>query len=114
MKNAYLLKREAETQVNRQIMQRITGQFYVDTLQTALARYTKLDLGYQRIMEICELWDQVREEYWVALSGDTESDVAQNHLDSELLQIAKDPALIIPFPERYPELRKITYGGKKK
>ena len=43
--------------------ERVTRQFDMDSWQIALARYPKLDLGYQRIMEITELAEQVRAEY---------------------------------------------------
>ena len=114
MKNNYVARRKAEIDEIIQIARRVEGQFYVDTLQFALSQYDKLDLGYQRILEISELWERVREEHRKALTGDPEADVAQEHLDAGLIQITKDPALILPFPARYPELKKITYGGKKK
>lgn len=114
MKNDFLSRRKAELDEHQQIVKRIVGQFYVDTLDVALSRYEKLDLGYKRISEINDLWAEVRREHIKALIDDPESDVAQEHLDRALIRIAKDPARIIPFPERYPELRKITYGGKRK
>lgn len=42
--------------------ERITRQYDIDCWQIALARYDKLDLGYQRIMELTELAQQVRRE----------------------------------------------------
>ena len=114
MKNEYLLRRKAELNDHQQITQRIVGQFYVDTLDIALSRYTKLHLGNKRIQEINELWAQVRREHFKAITNDPEADVAQEHLDQGLIQITKDPAQIVPFPERYPELRKPTYGKKGK
>lgn len=63
MSNAYMDKRRAEIDAHMQIAERVTRQFDIDTWQIALARYGKLDLGYQRIMEITELAIKVREEY---------------------------------------------------
>ena len=34
------------------------------------------------------------------------------HLDEELRQIAKDGARVIPFEQRYPELKKQDYRGR--
>ena len=94
--------------------ERITRQYDIDTLHIALARYGKISLGYQRIMEITELWAKVREEYENAIVKHVESDVARTHMDAELLQIAKEETRITPFDLRYPELRKITYEGRKR
>lgn len=92
----------------------ITRQYDIDTLCIALARYEKVSFGYQRIMEIMDLWRDVRDEYQYAIVKSVETDVARHHMDEELLQIAKDPARIRPFEKRYPELRKITYEGKRR
>lgn len=114
MSNAFLDRIEAERTNAMQLSERVTRQYDTDTLQIALARYDKLNLGYQRIMEITELWEQTRQEYGPAIEGGVEADVARDHLDQELLQIAKDYARLTPFEARYPELRKITYDKKRK
>lgn len=89
------------------IAERITRQYDLDTLQIALARYPKLDLGYIRIMEICRLWDEVKEEYDLVLKRHPEQDYAQAKMDRELRQImAHRAADLIPCKDRYPELRK--------
>ena len=113
-KNALLTRQKENVDAHMQIAERITRQFDVDTLQIALHRYGKISLGYQRIMEITDLWRDVRDEYRPALIRDPEADVAQHHMDEELLSIAKDEAKIRRFPKRYPELRKITYEGKRR
>lgn len=110
--SSYATRQREKLNEYMRIAERITRQFDVDTFQVALNRYEKLSLGYQRIMEITELWEQVRREYSTALIKDPEADVAQHHLDAELLSIAKDEALIRPFPKRYPELRQANYEGK--
>ena len=93
--------------------ERVTRQMDIDTLQIALSRYGKISFGYQRIMEITELWEQVRAEYIAAITPGPEQDVAQHHLDTELLQIARDDAKIIPFHLRYPELNRPDYRGRR-
>lgn len=109
----FLQKQRAAIDEAFRISERITRQFDVDSWQIALARYGKLDLGYQRIMEITELAEQVRAEYAKALTTEKEADVARDHLDKELMEILKGRDLI-SFEQRYPELKKITYEGRKK
>jgi len=95
--------------------ERATRQFEVDTWQIALARYPKLDLGYQRIMEITELAEQVRVEYRGAIEKGPERDVCRHHLDEELKQImGKKQDELIPFEQRYPELKRDSYEGRRR
>lgn len=105
---SYMLKqREIRDNEIYKVSERITRQYDVDTLQIALSRYKKLNLGYDRIMEICELWDSVKEEYSNALQRHPEQDYCLDCLDRELKQIMAHRAEnIIPYKERYPELRK--------
>lgn len=114
MPNAYLEKRRAQIDGHMQVAERVTRQFDIDSWQIALARYQKLDLGFQRIMEITELAEQVRAEYAGAIEAGPEADVYRHHLDAELQEIAKGHMEVIPFETRYPELKKQTYEGKKK
>lgn len=108
--SGYLQKKQAERQSWIETGERISRQYDVDTWQIALARYDKLNLGYQRIMEITELAEQVRKEYGGALSKGPEQDVQQDHIDQELKQIMGDREGFIPFERRYPELKRIKYG----
>lgn len=112
MKNSYLAKRQAVVDEAFRVSERITRQFDVDSWQIALARYAKLDLGYQRIMEITELAEKVRKEYAPAFKSGPEADVYRYHLDQKLAEIAKGRE-IIPYEKRYPEMKQITYEGRK-
>lgn len=96
------------------VAEHITRQYDIDTLCIALARYEKVSFGYKRIMEIMDLWRDVREEYQYAIVKSVESDVARHHMDEELLEIARDPERIRAFELRYPEMKKITYEGKRR
>lgn len=113
MPNAYLDRKRAEIDAHMQVAERVTRQFDVDTWQIALARYPKLDLGFQRIMEITDLAIQVRREYSGAIEKGPEADVYRHHLDAELQAIAKGKMTVIPFEERYPELKRETYKGRR-
>ena len=88
--------------------ERITRQYDIDCWQIALARYDKLDLGYQRIMELTELAQKVRREYAGAITRDNEQDYYRVHMDRELQEIAKHHMKVIPFETRYPELKRYT------
>lgn len=107
--NAYLNRKRQEIDDYIHTTERITRQFDMDTFHIALGRYEKLNLGFNRIMEITMLWEQVRAEYGIALTGEAEADVAREHMDMELLQIAKKPARVKRFERRYPELKEYRY-----
>ena len=48
-----------------------------------------------------------------ALDGGTEADYWQEKLDRLLLDLLRDHQALIPFGERYPEIREITYGPRR-
>lgn len=96
------------------VAERCTRQYELDCWQIALARYDKLNLGYQRIMELTELQAQVHNEYSGAVFAGPEQDVYRAHMDAELHQIMRDRAdQLLPFERRYPELKSETYRGRK-
>ena len=106
------IKRERDAAMGT--AERCTRQFEQDCWQIALARYSKIALGYQRIMELTELQTQVRNEYSGAVLKGPEQDVYRAHMDAELSQIMRDRAdQLIPFERRYPELRTETYRGRR-
>lgn len=108
--NHYLKRQQAMMDAATQIAERVTRQFDLDSWQIALARYPKLDLGYQRIMEITALAEQVRAEYAGAIEHGPETDVCRHHMDRELEQImGREADRLIPFEDRYPELRAVKY-----
>lgn len=96
------------------VAERCTRQYELDCWQIALARYDKLNLGYQRIMELTELQAQVHNEYSGAVFAGPEQDVYRAHMDAELAEIMRTHAeRMIPFERRYPELKSETYKGCK-
>lgn len=108
MKNAYLQKRELERETWIHTAERLTEQFMTDTLQMTLHEH--YGFGYDRIMELMERWREMLQEYRPALnSKNAECDVKQEHMDRAMLQILRGKADLIPFEERYPELRKVRY-----
>lgn len=97
------------------VAERCTRQYELDCWQIALARYDKLNLGYQRIMELTELQAQVHNEYSGAVLAGPEQDVYRAHMDAELAEIMRTNAeRMIPFERRYPELKTDDYGRRRK
>lgn len=89
--------------------QRLTSQYMIDTMQMTL--HQTEGWGYDRIMRLTEAWQQTRDEYMPVLnSKDPSADVMQEHMDRVMAQIISGRQDLMPFPERYNELRKVTYG----
>lgn len=108
------MQRYAEqfAQAKVEAAQRLISQYMIDTPQVTL--HQTEGWGYDRIMRLTEAWAEVRKEYRPALDyKNPAADVCQEHMDRVLKEIIWDKAELIPFAERYPELKKVTYGGRK-
>lgn len=69
--------------------------------------------GVNRLLKIHNAAEERVKEYSPALRAyEAESDVAREHLDAKLKKAVGE--LFQPFEERYPELTKCEYGGKRK
>ena len=102
---------EQYAQAKVEATQRMISQYMIDTLQMTL--HQTEGWGYERIMRLTEAWEQTQKEYTPALnSGNSAADVMQEHMDRVMLQIIGYKQELRPFAERYPELRKVKYGGK--
>lgn len=103
-----LLQRQADREnAVMHAAEMLSKQYMVDTAQIALHR---LGWGFDRIMRFTEEWQAVREEYRKALNPkDPEADVEQEHMDRALDQIINGKMELIPFYERYPDLKKVRY-----
>ena len=112
--SGYLDRQFAGFQAGVETGERLARQFDIDCFQIALARYQKRHFGFQVIMELSDLAEQVRAEYKPALQGGPEADVYQHHMDHELEAIIKGNMELIPFSTRYPELKKPNYKGRRK
>lgn len=112
--NDFVKRIQRERDAAMGVAERCTRQYELDCWQIALARYDKLNLGYQRIMELTELQAQVHNEYSGAVFAGPEQDVYRSHMDAELAEIMRDRAdQLIPFARRYPELKADDYGRRK-
>jgi len=91
----------------------IIQQFDIDTLQIAMNRFESY--GYKRIMRLMKEWEQVRHELYPAINPrDPECDVAQEKMQRMIEAICKDHVRPIPFANRYPHLKGVSYEGRKK
>lgn len=110
--SAYLQRREAELDATFNAGAAMAMQFAVDTLQMAL--HQTEGWGYDRIMRVTHAWMETQQEYRPALNcKDPAADVMQEHMDRVLKEIIRDKAELIPHAERYKDLKKVTYGGRK-
>lgn len=89
--------------------QKMVVQYMNDTLQIAI--HQTEGWGYDRIMRLCDAWTEVRREYSPVMNtNDPSSDVYREHMDRVMRQIIRDKQELIPFEQRYPELKKVKYG----
>lgn len=110
--SAYLQRRNAELDAAFNAGAAMAMQFAMDTLQMAL--HQTEGWGYDRIMRITHNWIAVQREYKPALDyKNPAADVCQEHMDRVLKEIIRDKAELIPHAERYKDLKKVTYGGRK-
>ena len=106
--SGYLQRWENETNRLLQATMVITSQFDIDTLQIAI--HQTEGWGYDRIMRVTHAWMETQREYRPALNcKDPAADVMQEHMDRVLAQIINGKAELIPFPDRYKDLKKIKY-----
>ena len=92
--------------------ERVTQQLMMDTLQIVL--HNELGFGYERIMRITKAWGCEYNHYHDVFNvKHAEADVLRVHLDRELADILKGNQDLIPFEERYPEIKEIAYGKGK-
>lgn len=108
--NGYMDRQKRLMDETAAVAERVTRQYDLDTWQVALHT---AGIGYKRILEITAIWETVRREFGASLGGGAENDVARDHLDKALRDIAKGKQEIIPFEQRYPELRQVRYGRRR-
>ena len=107
-KNAYLMKQARAKNTLMHQTELLTKQYMVDTLQITL--HQKFGWGFDRIMRLMDEWDATRDEYRPSLNPkDPECDVCQDHIDRVLTQIIRGKMDLIPWEERYPDLKTVKY-----
>ena len=109
--SAYLIQQRETKRRLVQAAERVTQQLMLDTLQVTL--HSEFGFGYDRIMRLTNAWGKTYDLFHEALEGGNEADYWQVKLDRMLEEVIRDRQPLIPFEERYPELKEITYGPKK-
>lgn len=112
-KNDLLLRQRQREDAIMKAAERLMEQFMEDTLECAAHR---CGVGYADLCRILDVWDAVKKEYASAMmpNSDPEADVAQEHMDREIQSICGKRRTIDPFRVRYPELKTITYEGRRR
>ena len=109
--SGFMAKQLAMRQAMIDATERVTQQLMMDTLQITLHEF---GWGYDRIMKLTKAWADAYNHYHDTLDvKNVEADVLRVHLDRELADILKGHQDLIPFEERYPEIKEITYGSNK-
>lgn len=111
--SGYLQRQEAQRGALLRSAEAMTRQFMMDTLQITMNK--EFGWGFDRLMQLCLAWEKICKEYNPALrASDTESDVAQAHMDRALSRIVAGRMELIPFEERYPDLKTVVYDKRRK
>lgn len=106
--SGFMAKQLAMRQAMIDATERVTQQLMMDTLQITLHEF---GWGYDRIMKLTKAWADAYNHYHDTLDvKNVEADVLRVHLDRELADILKGHQDLIPFEERYPEIKEIVYG----
>lgn len=106
--SGFMAKQLAMRQALIEATERVTQQLMMDTLQITLHEF---GWGYDRIMKLTKAWADAYNHYHDTLDvKNAEADVLRVHLDRELTDILKGHQDLIPFEERYPEIKEIVYG----
>ena len=106
-KSGFMEKQRAMRQALMDATERVTQQLMMDTLQITLHEF---GWGYDRIMKLTKAWADAYNHYHDTLDvKNVEADVLRVHLDRELADILKGNQDLIPFEERYPEIKEIAY-----
>ena len=109
--SAYLIQQRETRRRLVQAAERVTQQLMLDTLQVTL--HQEFGFGYDRIKRLTDAWSKTYNQFHDALDGGTEADYWQEKLDRLLMDLLRDHQALIPFGERYPEIREITYGPRR-
>ena len=106
--SGFMAKQLAMRQALIEASERVTQQLMMDTLQITLHEF---GWGYDRIMKLTKAWADAYNHYHDTLDvKNVEADVLRVHLDRELADILKGHQDLIPFEDRYPEIKEIVYG----
>lgn len=113
MKQSGLMLRQQERENVALLMGINIGvQYAIDTLNISL--HETDGWAYDRQMRLMEVWKDNRQYYKDALDyRKPESDVCRDKLDRGLITVIGGKAELIPFRERYPDLKPVRYDRRR-
>lgn len=111
-RSGLLAQRDALTQTKLDIMQRTMKQYMLDTL--LITMHDDFGWGYDRLTRLADRWGETFDHYFPALQSTDESDVYQELLDRATLSFLAGHQDLIPFRDRYPEIKQLGYEPKRR
>ena len=113
MKQSGLMRRQQEREdAALQAGIRIGVQYAIDTLNISLNEAA--GWAYDRQMRLMEILRDNRQYYKKALDcREAEADVYRDKLDRGLITVIGGKAELIPFRERYPDLKPVRYDRRR-
>lgn len=114
-KSGYLARQEREKNTFAHICENVTRQLMLDTLQAAIHEEECGGYGYTRIKRLVDRWGELYNYFYDTLDlKDPECDVKREELDRILRDIIKDKQPFIDYDGRYPEIKRVSYEGRRK
>ena len=112
-KQSGLLRRQQEREDAALLAGMAIGiQYAIDTLNISLHEYK--GWGYDRQMPLMDIWRDNRKCYIDAMDyRKPEADVYREKLDRGLAAAIGGKMELIPFGERYPDLKPVRYDGRR-
>ena len=113
--NAYLQRQEQQYQKFLDVGEQFGMQKMWDYIQIVLHDPNvmgKDTFGAGRLNKVYEALKAMANEYHTAFTYDKEADYYQEKLDAQLRAIGGDE--VLPFYERYPELKRFNYDKPRK
>ena len=108
-KNDYIRRRNRDRQGFASAGGRVAMQLACDSAVIAL--HDLFGFGEERCRRFVLEMEMNYNAFHAATEGKKESDVAQEHLDRKLAKVFGEN--LVPFEERYPDVKPITYEGRK-
>jgi hypothetical protein len=114
-KSGYLARQEAKRNADAHTFECVTRQLMLDTLQAAIHEEACGGYGYTRIKRLVDRWGELYNYFYDIFDlKHPECDVKREELDRILRDIIKDRQPFADFKMRYPEVKDITYEGRRK
>lgn len=107
-----MLRQQEQRDAALQAGIRIGVQYAIDTLNISLHEHA--GWGFTRQMALMDVWRANRAYYAPSLDYRlAESDVYREKLDRGLEQVINGQADLIPYHERYPDLKEVRYDKRR-